>query len=363
MAQQTPLYAEHVAAGGKMVDFAGWEMPLHYGSQLEEHHAVRQGAGMFDVSHMTVIDMRGARTREFLRYLLANDIAKLTQPGKALYSCMLKDDGNVIDDLIVYFMQDDFFRVVVNAATRAKDLAWIERQAQNFGVEVKERAELAMIAVQGPQARAKAAQVFTPEQAQVAANLKPFFAGAAGDLFIARTGYTGEDGYEVMVPAPQAVALWQALSKIGVRPCGLGARDSLRLEAGMNLYGSDMDETVGPLESGLTWTLAFEPNDRQFIGRAALESQRIKGGLRKFVGLVLEDRGVLRSHQPVQLDGKIVGETTSGGFSPTLNRSIAFARVDATVTDRCQVDVRGKALNCRVVKMPFVRNGKPCIEL
>ena len=363
MAKQTPLYEQHLAAGGKMVDFAGWQMPLHYGSQIEEHHSVRRDAGMFDVSHMTVVDLHGARTKDFLRHLLANDVARLKVAGKALYSCMLGEDGGVIDDLIVYFLSDEFFRLVVNAATRDKDLAWIRQQAEAFGVEVSERADLAMIAVQGPHARAKVDALLNAEQRQAVAGLKVFSAVERGGWFIARTGYTGEDGYEIMVAAEQAASLWQALLEQGVAPIGLGARDSLRLEAGMNLYGSDMDETTTPLVSGLGWTVAFEPADRDFIGRAALEAQHGRDDLRKLVGLMLEGRGVLRAHQKVVVDGEVVGETTSGGFSPTLNRSIALARVDGAVAGHCQVEVRGRALDCRIVKPPFVRHGQACVEL
>ena len=363
MTISTPLLDQHIAAGGKMVDFAGWEMPLHYGSQIEEHHAVRRDAGMFDVSHMAVVDLRGAGVRDFLRTLLANDVAKLKTPGKALYSCMLKEDGGVIDDLIVYFLADDFFRLVVNAGTRDKDLAWIRRQAAPASVEVVERRDLAMIAVQGPHAREKADKVFTPAQCRAAQALKVFSGVESEGLFIARTGYTGEEGYEIMVDAADAPGLWQVLLAQGVRPIGLGARDSLRLEAGMNLYGSDMDESTTPLVSGLSWTVALEPQTRDFTGRSALETQRDQGNLQKVVGLVLQGRGVLRAHQKVVLDGKTVGETTSGGFSPSLNKSIALARVEACVADTCQVEVRGKGLDCIVVKPPFVRHGKACIDL
>ncbi len=363
MPSNTPLYDQHVACGGKMVDFAGWNMPLNYGSQIEEHHAVRRDAGMFDVSHMTVVDLRGEGVKPFLRKLLANDVDKLKLSGKALYSCMLKEDGGVIDDLIVYYRDDDHFRMVVNAATHDKDLAWIEKQAAGFELSITERTDLAMIAVQGPKARDKAHAVLSPAQAQAAGALKPFVAVDAEGLFIARTGYTGEDGYEIMVPADRAASLWQQLVAQGVRPCGLGARDSLRLEAGMNLYGNDMDEGTSPLESGLGWTVAWEPAGRDFIGRRALEEQRGKQDLAKFVGLVLQDKGVLRAHQAVVWNGDPVGETTSGGFSPTLGRSIALARVAAEVGDECQVEVRGRQLACQVVRPPFVRNGKPCVDV
>jgi aminomethyltransferase len=351
---RTPLFAAHLAAGARMVDFSGWEMPIHYGSQIDEHHQVRQDAGMFDVSHMTVVDIQGAHCRPYLQRLLANDVARLTASGKALYSCMLNERGGVIDDLIVYYLAEDTFRLVVNAATRVKDLGWMREQAQGFEVNLSERADLAMIAVQGPAARDKALTVIPPEAA--AAQLPPFFAVQFDSLFVARTGYTGEDGFEITVPAEQAVGLWNCLLGAGVKPCGLGARDTLRLEAGMNLYGQDMDEDVSPLESALGWTVAMK-DGRDFIGRKALEVQRSAGVSRRLVGLVLQDRGVLRAGQAVySADGE--GITTSGGFSPTLQRAIAFARIPAGKATECAVDIRGKRLSARVVKPPFVRDGK-----
>ncbi len=359
MAQQTVLIGKHIEAGAKVVDFHGWDMPLHYGSQIEEHHAVRTDAGMFDVSHMTIVDLHGARTREFLRFLVANDVAKLTVPGKALYTGMLNEAGGVIDDLIVYFMTEDFFRLVVNSATREKDLAWINAQAAAFAVTVTERPEFAMIAVQGPNAKAKVATLLTAEQQAAVAGMKPFFGVQAGDLFIATTGYTGEDGYEISLPNEQAADFWQKLLDAGVKPAGLGARDTLRLEAGMNLYGQDMDETVSPLAANMGWTIAWEPSDRNFIGRAALEQHRAEGTF-KLVGLVMEQKGVLRHGQKVVVEGG-EGEITSGTFSPTLGYSIAMARVPATVGDTAQVDIRGKLVPVQVVKPSFVRMGKKVI--
>ncbi len=361
MGKHTVLYDTHVAAGARMVDFGGWDMPVNYGSQIEEHHAVRRDAGMFDVSHMTVVDMEGANTREFLGKLLANDIGKLGTQGKALYSCMLNEQGGVIDDLIVYFLRDDFFRMVVNAATHDKDLAWITEQAQAFDVKINER-DLAMIAVQGPNARSKASQALPAEAGAPALALKPFMALKYGGFFIARTGYTGEDGFEIMLPPTQAVAFWQALQVQGVAPCGLGARDTLRLEAAMNLYGQDMDEKVTPLESGLDWTVAWEPAERVFIGRYAMEAQRDAGVKRKLVGLLLEGQGIMRSHQKVIADGVGEGEITSGTFSPTMQRSIALARVPVNTGDSVQVDIRGKLCKARVVNPPFVRKGKVLIN-
>ena len=363
MDQRTALHAEHVALGARMVPFGGWDMPLHYGSQLDEHHAVRRAAGVFDVSHMRAVDVAGADARPYLRRLLANDVAKLKAAGKALYSCMLDPRGGVIDDLIVYHLDASWFRVVLNAATTAKDLAWMRAGTSGLAVELRPRTDLAMLAVQGPAARGLVEPLLPATLREPAAALRPFFAVAAGDWLVARTGYTGEDGVEVMVPDAEVVDLWRSLLAAGVRPCGLGARDTLRLEAGMNLYGQDMDETVSPLESGLAWTVAFDPPDRDFTGRAALDAQRERGGLRRFVGLVLLDRGVLRPHQKVFAGDREMGEITSGGFAPTLDRSIALARVQHDLGDRCAVEIRGKRLAAAVVEPPFVRNGQVLVRV
>jgi aminomethyltransferase len=363
MTEKTVLNATHRALGAHMVDFGGWDMPVHYGSQIEEHHAVRRDAGMFDVSHMTVIDLHGERTRQFLRHLLANNVDKLQVPGKALYSCMLNADGGVIDDLIVYFFAETYFRLVVNAATRAKDIAWIEQQARAFAVEVKERADFAMIAVQGPHARGKVLGLLHEADRARIEQLGKFSAAAAQGLqgmplFIARTGYTGEDGFEILVANAQAVQLWEALAAAGVVPAGLGARDTLRLEAGMNLYGQDMDETVSPWEANLGWTVALDEG-RDFIGREALQAQKDAGVQRVMVGVVLDAKGVLRHGQTVRTehgDGQIL----SGSFAPTLNKAIAFARVPAGTTGTVRVDIRGHEVPVRIVKYPFVRGGKAC---
>ncbi len=371
MLRKTPLHAVHVELGARMVDFGGWEMPLHYGSQIEEHHAVRRCAGVFDVSHMCVIDLRGAGLREFLGRLLANDVGKLREPGKALYSCMLNERGGVLDDLIVYFLGEAWFRLVVNAGTRDKDLAWIRREAGRTGarLEIAERTDLAMLAVQGPEARERLAATLLEPASRADCLAQAAFFGHEARLtggepcFVARTGYTGEDGFEIMLPAAAAGSAWRALNAAGVVSCGLGARDTLRLEAGMNLYGNDMDEQHHPLESGLGWTVAFDPPDRDFIGRAALEAVRARGDAARFVGLVLEDRGVLRSHMRVIVPGIGEGETTSGSYSPTLERSIAFARVPRGVGERVEVEIRGKRAPARVVRPPFVRHGRPLIEL
>lgn len=363
MDKKTILNQAHRDMGARMVPFGGWDMPVNYGSQLEEHHAVRNDAGMFDVCHMTVVDIRGAKAREFLQHIFANDVAKLKSAGKALYSCMLKEDGGVIDDLITYFMRDDWFRVVVNAGTTEKDIAWMQQHCGAFGVEVEPRFDLGMIAVQGPNAREKAVPLLPEDVREAAAALKPFSAANNETWFVGRTGYTGEDGFEVMLPEDQAVDFWKALAEAGVAPCGLGARDTLRLEAGMNLYGSDMDESLSPLESGLSWTLAFEPEDRNFIGRSALLAQKEKGGLRKFVGFVLDGKGILRGHQKIFDGDREVGEITSGGFSPTLERSIALARISGDANESLMVEMRGKRLPLIKVKAPFARNGKATVEL
>jgi aminomethyltransferase len=356
--QQTILNATHRRLGAKMVDFGGWDMPLNYGSQLEEHHAVRRDAGMFDVSHMTVVDLHGPRTRAFLRVLFANNVDKLKASGKALYSCMLDASGGVIDDLIVYFLREDFFRVVVNAATHDKDLAWIREQAKTFDVQVTERADLSMIAVQGPNARTKVQSLLSAATREKAAKIGKFVACEGDDLFIARTGYTGEDGYEIIVPEAQAVDLWNKLLAAGVAPAGLGARDTLRLEAGMNLYGQDMDETITPWEAGLAWTVSLDEG-RDFIGRGRLEEQKAQGVKRAMVGLVMDDKGVLRHGQKV-VTALGDGEILSGTFSPTLGKAIAFARVPAGTQGTAQVDIRGKLVPVRVVRYPFVRDGKAC---
>ena len=365
MTQQTPLFEQHQACGARMVDFHGWMMPLHYGSQMDEHHVVRNDAGMFDVSHMTIVDLRGARTREFLRYLLANDVAKLTQPGKALYTGMLNASAGVIDDLIVYFMTEDFFRLVVNSATREKDLAWIKQHAQPFGVELTERDDLALIAVQGPQAQQKAQTLFTAAQREVVAGMKPFFGVQSENLFIATTGYTGEAGYEIAMPNSQAADFWQKLLAAGVKPAGLGARDTLRLEAGMNLYGQEMDEGVSPLAANMGWTIGWEPTDRDFIGREALEAQREKG-TEKLVGLIMTEKGVLRNGLTVRFTDEQgqpqQGIITSGSFSPTLGYSIALARVPAGIGEQAIVEIRNREMPVKVTKPIFVRAGKPVAQ-
>ncbi|MBB4818165.1 aminomethyltransferase [Pseudomonas alcaligenes] len=360
MGQRTPLYDLHLALGAKMVDFGGWDMPLHYGSQVDEHHQVRTDCGVFDVSHMTVVDVAGSQARAYLQRLLSNDVERLKTPGKALYSAMLNERGGVVDDLIVYLTTSGY-RLVVNAATRDKDLAWMHKQADGFDVRLDERSELAMLAIQGPAARHRTAELVSSARASLIHELKPFQGLPEGDWFIARTGYTGEDGLEIMLPRDQAAGFLNELVGAGIAPIGLGARDTLRLEAGLNLYGQDMDEDNSPLASNLAWTIAWEPAGRDFIGRDVLEAQRAGGAQPKLVGLVLEERGVLRAHQVVRVEGVGDGEITSGSFSPTLGKSIALARLPAGTCERAEVEIRGKWYPVRVVQPNFVRNGKALI--
>ena len=356
MSKKTVLNETHRALGAKMVDFGGWDMPINYGSQIEEHHQVRRDAGMFDVSHMTVLDLRGDQARPFLRKLVANSVDKLKKPGKALYACMLDGKGGVIDDLIVYYLAEDFFRLVVNAGTRDKDLAWMHAQAGDYEVELRERRDLAMLAIQGPKARARTAELVTQARAALIHELKPFQGLPEGDWFIARTGYTGEDGLEIVLPVTEVVAFLNDLVGAGISPIGLGARDTLRLEAGMNLYGQDMDDTVSPYEAALAWTVALDEG-RDFIGRAVLEQQKANGAPRQMIGLVMDEKGVLRHGQKV-LTANGEGEILSGTFSPTLGKAIAFARVPAGEPGAVRVDIRGKEVPVRVVRFPFVRDGQ-----
>lgn len=357
MGLRTVLFPQHQQAGAKIIDFAGWEMPLHYGSQIEEHMAVRNGAGVFDVSHMTVVDVTGVDANSYLRRLLANDVDKLKELGKALYSAMLNHDGKVVDDLIVY-LRSDGYRLVVNCATREKDLLWMADQAKQFNVQLAELDASAMVAVQGPESIDRVRSVVSPAQAELIERLKPFQGLESEKWFIARTGYTGERGLEIILPAENVTAFWVELLASGVKPIGLGARDTLRLEAGMNLYGNELDETISPLESNMQGTITWQPQARQFIGRQALTEERTVGVERKLVGLVMESRGVLRRHQPVIHNDRKIGEITSGAYAPSLGYSIALALIEKTDSKALQVEIRKKLHWVRVVKTPFVRNGK-----
>ncbi len=359
MSLKTPLYSNHVALGARMVDFHGWDMPLHYGSQLEEHHTVRQHAGVFDVSHMTIVDVLGAGGRQFLRRLLANDIDRLKKRGQALYSCLCNEHGGIIDDLIVYQRAPDNYRLVLNSATRGRVLPWIREKIAGFSAGLQERTELSMLAVQGPEAIQKTCSILSPNQAEAIAQLNPFESTEDGEWFFARTGYTGEDGLEIILPEAHISNFWNALVAAGVKPTGLAARDTLRLEAGLLLYGQDMDETTTPLESGLNWTIQWEPHDRDFIGMGALLSQKQQGIKRKLVGLTLEGQGIMRQGQTVFVADHPTGVITSGTYSPTLGHSIALARVPMDSGDTVFVDIRGKQHMAHITKPRFVKHGKP----
>lgn len=359
MAKKTVLYDQHLALKARMVEFGGWEMPINYGSQIEEHQAVRNHAGLFDVSHMNIVDISGVTAKDFLRYLLANNIDKLI-PGKALYSCMLNQVGGVVDDLIVYMLSENHYQLVLNAATREKDMNWLYSQNnnQNFLCDITPREDLAILALQGPNAMSIAESVLSGDFGAAVSTLKPFHFINSENILAARTGYTGEDGLELIIKSELAETLWCKILGAGAHPIGLGARDTLRLEAGLSLYGQDMDESTSPLESNLGWTVALEPIDRNFIGREALTSTQIS---RKLIGLILESGGVLRHDQKIYAEKdhqQEIGVITSGGFSPVLNQSIALARiVDQDITE-CFVDIRGKRLPVKITKPAFVRRGK-----
>jgi len=357
MGLRTVLFPEHQKAGAKIIDFGGWEMPLHYGSQIEEHLAVRNSAGVFDVSHMTVVDVLGVDAKSYLRNLLANDVSKLNELGKALYCAMLNHEGKVIDDLIVYLISDGY-RLVINCATRQKDLQWMADQAVEFKVSLVERDTWAMVAVQGPDAIDRVRSLVSPAKVELIDRLKPFQGLEVENWFIARTGYTGEKGLEIILPGEDVSGFWVDLIAAGVKPIGLGARDTLRLEAGMNLYGNDMDETISPLESNMEVTITWQPQARQFVGKRALVEELQNGVQREQVGLVMESRGVMRRNHSVIQNNRKIGEITSGAYSPTLGFSIALALIQKTESRALQVEIRGKLYVVRVVKTPFVRNGK-----
>ena len=362
MLRRTPLYQKHFQAKAHFVDFSGWKMPLHYGSQIDEHHQVRQHAGIFDVSHMGIVDVKGENTTSFLRFLLANDVAKLKEPGCALYSCMLNEVGGVRDDLIVYYLSFSHYRLVINAATRKKDVAWMKEKSRPYQVMIKEQPQMCIIAVQGPEVCYVTQKIFDEAVSAKVTHLKPFQFILVDDLLIARTGYTGEDGLEMIVPGLQSHELWQKVVSTGSKPCGLGARDTLRLEAGLNLYGTDMDETTSPLSSNLAWTVSWDDPNRNFIGRTALENQLDRGIEEQLVGLIMEEPGVFRNHQKVFLNDHQKGEITSASFSPTLKHAIALARIPSGVFEGASIERRGKQIPVKIIKPPFVRRGKKFFE-
>lgn len=362
MVVRTVLFEEHLKADAKIVDFHGFDMPLHYGSQIKEHQQVRSDVGMFDVSHMGIVDITGPDALSALRYIIANDVAKLQHIGQALYGCLLNQQGKVLDDLIVYRIDEQSFRIVWNASRREHNLQWFTQSSKLFDIIITERTDLAIIAVQGPNAINKVQQLLPDATAEQLATLKPFHALKIGHTWIGRTGYTGEDGVEIMIPADQAVDLWQKLLAIDVQPIGLGARDTLRLEAGLNLYGADMDDQTWPQEANLGWTIDLKDNDRDFIGKAAITEQKKLGFSHKLVGLVMTEKGVLRDHQTVNIENVGEGEITSGSFSPTLGHAIALARVPRETGSSAMIERRGKIIPVNVIRPPFVRHGKKVFE-
>lgn len=358
---KTPLHQQHLDAQGQMVDFYGWSLPMSYGSQLEEHHAVRRHAGMFDVSHMAIVEVTGDQAHDFLRYLLANDIAKMKQTGRAQYTLMLNQQGGVLDDLIVFFAEQQRYRLIFNAANAQRNIDWVKQQAHDYDVVVSYLQNLANVAVQGPKA-CELVQTLKPELSEQLSNLKPFRFIESQQWWLSRTGYTGEDGLEIMLPAGEVPAFWQSLLTAGVKPCGLGARDTLRIEAGLNLYGQDMDESTLPMESNLDWVVSWKDTERDFIGRQALEIQAGKSS-QHLMGVVLLERGVLRSGQQAYSGDIVQGTVTSGTFSPTMQRGIGLIRVDKSVTinDQVAISYRRRVMQAQIVKPPFVRQGQVLI--
>lgn len=354
----TPFYQCHLDSGGKIVDFGGWALPVNYGSQIKEHEAVRTDVGMFDVSHMVITDVHGAEAKAFLRHLISNDVEKLEKHGigKALYAALLNREAGVIDDLIVYLTSFGY-RIVSNAATEAKDMGWIKQVAGDFQVSLFPRRDLAMLAVQGPNAIQKVSAAH-PEVAEQLLILKPFASVENNGYFYARTGYTGENGLEIMFPKDEAKTLWLTLLDHGVEPCGLGARDTLRLEAGMNLYGHEMDESITPLECTMDWVVDLSDESRDFIGKKAYELAKLSADNMTQVGLLMQGKGVLRDGQELQLNGEKIGVITSGTFSPSMKQSIAIARINKNIDGVIDVIIRDKKEPVKIVKLPFVRNGK-----
>ncbi len=357
MGLRTPLYDMHLALGAKIIDFNGWDMPLHYGSQVDEHHHVRKECGMFDISHMSIFDIQGTQAQAFLQHVLCNDVALLETIGSAQHSLLLNEQGGVIDDLMV-FRTDSGYRLVGNAVTHQRVQSWLNEHAEPFACTVSWRNDLCLFSIQGPFTRERLSGILSSSRSQLVQTLEHHFAAADGDWFISCTGYTGEIGIEIMLPSTQAVDFMNELVGAGIAPIGIGARDTLRLEAGFNLYGFDSNEQISPLTTNMQHVVCWQPESRNFIGRQALQTQQDKGVAEKLVGLVLEERGVLRAGQPVRIDNQISGVITSGSFSPSLGKAIALARVPIDTGDRAEVEIRHKWFPVRVVKPRFVRYGK-----
>ena len=358
MSNKTELHDTHIKMNGKMVDFTGWTLPIHYGSQINEHKIVRSDAGMFDVSHMMITDIKGKDAKPYLLHILANNIDRLKEPGKALYSCILNETAGIIDDLIIYYINDTHYRMITNAGTRDKNKKWFAETAKEYDIAFNTRDDLATIAIQGPNARKKTCSILPSEVQQQAEQLPPFSSLSHKNWFIARTGYTGEDGFEVILPNEEIVDFWNKLHQAGVTPVGLGARDTLRLEAAMSLYGTDMDEKISPLECGLSWTIAWQPVERDFIGRRALTKIRSQIDNQVRIGILLPSKGILRNGQKVYMNNKEIGFITSGSYSPIIGKSIALARINNDSKGEYSVDIRGKKFPVQKVKLPFIMNGK-----
>jgi aminomethyltransferase len=365
---KTPLHAQHVAAGARMVPFGGWDMPIDYSGQglgvIKEHLAVRKAAGLFDVSHMGEVDIVGQGALAFLQRVTSNDVAKL-QDGHAQYSALPLPSGAPVDDIIVYRFNAERFLLVVNASNRAKDVSWLQSQNPT-GCEIRDRSdEFALLALQGPLAAGILQGLSKAHLAAV--GYYKFTTGQVSGLeaTIARTGYTGEDGFEIMVKGDDAPALWDALMKAGsgqgLVPAGLGARDTLRLEAKMCLYGNDIDETTTLIEAGLGWITCIEPHKGDFNGRAVLAEQKTKGAPRKLVGFEMKDRGIARHGYPVLVGGKPVSVVTSGSMAPFLEKNIGLAYVPAehaAVGTAIGIEIRGTSVPAEIVKTPFYKRTK-----
>jgi aminomethyltransferase len=350
---KTALHESHIELGAKMVNFSNWEMPISYTSFIEEHNAVRNAAGIFDVSHMAVFDFMGGNQIAFFEKIFANDIKKISQNNKAIYGALLNEEGGILDDLIIYHANSKF-RLVSNCSTREQNRDWYKKHAIEFGVEVIERSDMGILAIQGPDALNKILAI--SEIDHQANNLQSFGCIFDGEKLFARTGYTGEDGLELIVPNSDIKSLWNKALELDCTPIGLGARDTLRLEAGLNLYGNDMTVDNHPYESNLGWTIDMNDENRQFIGKDALLSIN-QSESKKIVGIILRDKGVLRTGYEIT-HGQGNGIVLSGSYSPTLQSSIGLARVDRGYQENGKVMIRNKELNIDFVSPRFLRQGK-----
>ena len=350
---KTPLNKSHIELGAKMVNFSNWEMPISYSSLIEEHNAVRNTVGIFDVSHMSVFDFDGDNQVAFFEKIFANDIKKIYKDNKAIYGALLNEEGGILDDLIIYHANSKF-RLVSNCSTREQNRQWFEKHAVEFGVKVIERSDMGILAIQGPDALNKILEI--KEIDNQANTLQSFGCMFEGDKLYARTGYTGEDGLELIVPTKDINHLWDQALELGCTPIGLGARDTLRLEAGLNLYGNDMTINNHPYESNMGWTIDMSDENREFIGKDALLSID-QSKSQKIVGIILQDKGVLRSgYEITHEQGK--GVVLSGSYSPTLQSSIGLARVDQGYKENGKVMIRNKLLNIDFVSPRFLGQGK-----